>query len=140
MMAALRQETGGARAVSGQPVILLADNTFREDGVGPIVTLEQHDRVLLLTVEISRVIDQQSLAVCIWGSTDGIEWDGKPLLSLPRKFYCGSYDIRFDLSNRPDVKYLRAQWHVSRWARDERKPLFTFHIAMRPCQHRIALD
>lgn len=118
--------------------VLVGESTFREAGAGPALTLAEHQgRLLLLTLEITRVIDRQSLGLSIWGSVDGVDWGSKPLLSLPRKFYCGTYETLLDLPGHPDVKYLRAKWTVSRWAEDDRKPLFTFHLSMQEPKRRV---
>ncbi len=132
MMAAMQQETALARRASPGAAVLLEESTFRECGTGPVLTLGEHQgRALLLMLHITRVIDQQSLALSVWGSTDGMTWGSEPLLSLPRKSYCGSYGILLDLPVYPDVKYLRAKWNVTRWALDDRKPLFTANISIR---------
>jgi hypothetical protein len=137
MMAAVQRES--ARALEGDraATFLLGEGTVREGGDGPVVTLAEYQgRWLLLMLGITRVIDRQSLGVSIWGSADGIDWHSEPLLSLPRKYYCGSYETLLNLPNRPDVKYLRANWTVSRWAQDDRKPIFTFYISMRELARR----
>jgi hypothetical protein len=132
MMAAMQQVTERAREVNQAGLVLLEESTFRQGGAGPVFPLGEHEgRVLLLTLHITRVIDQQSLVLSVWGSADGITWGSEPLLSLPRKSYCGSYETLLDLPVYPDVKYVRAQWNVTRWAKDDRKPLFTVTVSMR---------
>ncbi len=138
MMAALQREATHSGEGCGLDAVLLGDSIFREDGHGPIVTLgDRQGRLLLLALHITRVIDQQSLGVSIWGSADGLDWDLVPILSLPRKYYCGSYEVHLDLSSLPHVQCIRAKWNVSRWARDGRKPLFAFHISMRDARKNI---
>jgi hypothetical protein len=132
MMAAWQKEATHSGEGCGPDSVLLGESIFREDGQGPTVALgDRQGRLLLLTLHINRVIDQQSLEVSIWGSADGLNWDLVPILSLPRKYYCGSYEVHLDLSSLPHVQCLRAKWSMSRWARDARKPLFAFHISMR---------
>lgn len=136
MMAAAERtrQTGEARMAGAA---LLAEGTFRDAGAGPVLRLaEQQGRLLLLTLEITRVIDGQSMGLSIWGSADGVEWGSKPLLSLPQKSYCGTYEALLDLPDHPDVQYLRAKWTVSRWAKDDRKPLFTVRLSMREPKRR----
>ena len=78
-----------------------------------------------MTLGITRIIEQESLDVSIWGSEDGNEWGTKPLLAFPQKFYCGTYQILVDLSAHPDVRHVRAKWAVNRWGKRDPKPLWT---------------
>ena len=75
-----------------------------------------------------RIIEQESFDLAVYGSTDGNEWGPKPLAAFPQKFYCGTYSILLDLSDAPDVRFLRVQWKMSRWGRGEPKPLFGFYV------------
>ncbi|MBN8733972.1 MAG: hypothetical protein J0L64_25775 [Acidobacteria bacterium] len=86
-------------------------------------------QVLLLTLGITRIIEQESLDVSIHGSEDGETWGTKPLLSFPQKFYCGTYAMVLDLSGEPGVKYIRAQYKMGRWGRGTPAPLFGFYLA-----------
>ncbi len=93
------------------PEFLLTETTVREAGTGPELALgEQQGGTLVLTLGITRIIEQESIDVSIWGSADGTDWGAKPLAAFPQKFYCGTYQILLDLSDHPDVKYLRAKW------------------------------
>jgi hypothetical protein len=86
--------------------------------------------MLFLTLGISRIVERESIEIGIWGSADGADWGRAPLQSYPQKFYCGSYPLQLDLTRRPDVKYLRAQWDVSRWSRASGQPLFTVYLLL----------
>jgi hypothetical protein len=111
------------------PQFLLPETTVREAGTGPEIDLgRQAGRALLLTLGITRIIEQESIDVSIWGSEDGAEWGSKPLLSFPQKFYCGTYQVILDLSDRPSVTRLRAQWHVNRWGKGDPRPLFGIYL------------
>ena len=103
---------------------LIPETVARQDGAGMEVPVEI--RTILLTLGITRIIAQESLEVSIWGSEDGEQWH--PLLAFPQKFYCGSYSMVLDLASHPGVQYLRAQWKMGRWTRDERAPLFEFYL------------
>jgi hypothetical protein len=108
---------------------LLPDQVVREDGVSPAVELgSAGGQPILLTLGITRIIEQQSLDVSVCGSADGETWFPEPLLTFPQKFYCGTYALLLDLTRRPEVKYLRAQWKVHRWGRGEPTPLFGFYL------------
>ena len=64
----------------------------RDKGDGPAVDVSSAaGKVLLLTLNITDIIEQQSLDVAVWGSPDGAAWGEKPLLSFPQKFYRGQH-------------------------------------------------
>ena len=120
------------------PVFLLPETTIREAGTGEAMDLaESTGSVLLLTLGITRIIEQQSLDVSIWGSADGKEWGAKPLISFPQKFYCGTYQILLDLSAHPDVRYLRPKWQVARWGKGDPKPLFGIYLFIQAVKHQV---
>lgn len=111
------------------PVFLVPETTVGEEGHGPEVDLgPSRGKSLLLTLGITRIIEQESLDVSIWGSADQTSWGTKPLISFPQKFYCGTYQILLDLSSDPEIKYVRVQWKTSRWGRGEPNPLFSFYL------------
>ncbi|HTM48125.1 MAG TPA: hypothetical protein VL285_05580 [Bryobacteraceae bacterium] len=111
------------------PNFLIPETVIREAGTGPELSLNSMSGgLLLLTLGITRIIEQQSLDISVWGSADKIDWGAKPLVSFPQKFYCGTYQLFLDLSQHPDIKYLRAKWQVSRWGRGDPKPLFGIYL------------
>jgi len=121
------------------PEFLLPEITIREAGAGPELSLgDNAGETLIVTLGINRIVEQESLDVSIWGSADAIEWGARPLASFPQKFYCGVYQVMLDLSGRPDVKYLRAQWHASRWGKGEPKPLFDVYVFAQAMQPALA--
>jgi hypothetical protein len=84
------------------PTFLIPESTIREDGAGPVVPLgPAQGKLLMLTLAITRIIEQESLEVSVWGSPDGKDWGSKALLVLPQKFYCGVYRFLLDLSHTP---------------------------------------
>jgi hypothetical protein len=93
---------------------------------------------LLLTLGITRIVEQESLDVAIWGSPDGVNWGAKPLASFPQKFYCGTYQLLLDLGERADVQYLKANCRLARWGRGEPKPLFAAYLFAQEAQSRAA--
>ena len=118
---------------------LLPETTIREAGAGSEIDLGgQMGGTLLLTLGITRIIEQQSIDISIWGSADGTEWGAKPVASFPQKFYCGTYQIVLDLTDRPQVRYLRAKWQVNRWGKGDSKPLFTLYLFARASQPELA--
>jgi hypothetical protein len=111
------------------PAFLIPETTVREAGSGLLLSLGETRRgVLVLTLGITRITEQESLDVAIWGSQDGIDWGTKPVISFPQKFYCGTYQVQLDLREHPEVRRLRAKWQVKRWGRNNSKPLFTIYL------------
>ena len=88
-------------------------------------------KVLLLTLTITNIIEQQSLDVAVWGSPDGANWGEKPLLSFPQKFYRGQHLLLLDLSKHPDIKFLRARWDVGRWGHHAEGPRFELELSVK---------
>ncbi len=88
-------------------------------------------KTLLLTLSITRIIEQESLDVSVWGSADGQDFGAKPLLAFPQKFYSGEHPLLLDLAKTPTVKFLRAHWEVGRWGRGSETPMFEFHLQVR---------
>src|ERR1035441_1997229 len=95
------------------PQFLLPETTVREAGQSPDIDLgDLQSGTLVMTMGLTRIIEQQSIDVSIWGSADGADWGSKPLVAFPQKFYCGTYQILMDLTERP-VKFLRSEEHTS---------------------------
>jgi len=98
-------------------------------GDGPAVEISGiTNRVLLLTLQITNIVEQESLDVSIHGSADGSTWTAKPLTSFPQKFYRGEHPILLDLNGQADVRFLRAHWEVARWGRGSETPMFEFGV------------
>ncbi|HLK66826.1 MAG TPA: hypothetical protein VKU19_25510 [Bryobacteraceae bacterium] len=129
MIATAERQSGRDGELLIPPVVLLDECTVHESGIGPLLILEENQgAVLIVTLEITRGIEGQSLGVSLLGSSNGNDWE--PVLQLPKKYYCGSYPAVLDLSPRPAFRYLRVEWDVKRWAMDGRAALFTFGIGM----------
>jgi hypothetical protein len=109
------------------PNFLLPEMVVRESGAGPELEVRRV-KTLLLTLGITRIVPQESLQVSIWGSPDGNNWGAAPLVVFPKKFYCGTYPLLIDLSEHPGVRFIRAQWEVTRWGRADAVPLFDFYL------------
>ena len=111
------------------PNFLLPESIARADGTGPELNLGSlRGKLLVLTLGITRIIEQESLEVSIWGSSDGENWGIRPITTFPPKFYCGIYSILLNLASRPDTRFVRVQWKMSRWTRGEETPLFGFYV------------
>jgi len=121
------------------PAFLVDETTIREAGVGQTLSLgDQRGGMLILTLGINRIIEQESIDISIWGSADGTDWGTKPLASFPQKFYCGTYQIVVNLTAHSEVKFLRAKWNVNRWGKGEPKPLFTIYLFAQEMQVAMA--
>ena len=89
------------------------------------------NRVFLLTLEITQIIEQESLEVSINGSADGTAWSAKPIVTFPQKFYRGESPLLLDLTAHGDVKFVRAHWEVARWGRGTETPMFEFGLRLK---------
>ncbi len=108
---------------------IVPETVVREAGTSAELDLQQSPSgLILLTLGITRILEQESLDLSIWGSPDNTDWGAKPLVAFPQKFYCGTYQILLDLTQRPEVKHLRAKWQVNRWGKGDSKPLFGFYL------------
>jgi hypothetical protein len=112
---------------------LVAQKTVvQAKGDGPAVDVSAAaGRIFLLTLEITNIIEQESLDVSILGSADGTTWGTKPIVSFPQKFYRGEHPLLLDLSAQPDTKFVRAHWEVNRWGRGSETPMFEFQLALK---------
>jgi hypothetical protein len=88
------------------------------------------EKPLLLTLAITRIVEQESIDVSIWGSADGTEWGAKPLTAFPQKFYQGVYQLLLDLGKHPEIRFLRAKWTVNRWGVGSTQPHFGILIKL----------
>ena len=111
------------------PNFLLPETEVQKDGEGPALPVDDAvGKTIQLTLGITEVIEQESLEVHIFGSTDGAEWMPKPLISLPQKFYKGISTILLDLSQTPDIRQLKARYKVGRWGHWTTTPQFRFYL------------
>ena len=115
------------------PQFLVPEVHVQSNGAGPAVELgPSRGQLVQLTLLIDRVVEQESLELSLEGSSDGAHWLDQPLLTLPQKFYCGTYSYYCDLSRHPEVSHIRAVWRVNRWGRGSLTPLFSFCLMAEP--------
>ena len=112
---------------------LVPDKTVvNAKGDGPAVDVSSAaNRVFLLSLNITGIVEQESLDVSILGSADGTTWGPKPLTNFPQKFYQAQHPLLLDLTGQPNVKFLRAHWEVARWGRGSETPMFEFHVTIK---------
>jgi len=116
---------------------ILPESVARKDGFGADIALGLYrGKPLLLTLGITRSMEQESLEVSLWGSPDRRNWER--LQVFPQKFYCGNYPVLLDLSRFPETRYLRAHWKMNRWGHVDDAPLFGFYLrAEEPKLHAV---
>jgi len=108
---------------------LVPECITESNGFGPEVHVgANRGRLLVLTLGIHRVTEQQGLILSVWGSSDGTDWGSRPLIKFPEKFYCGLYSALLNLAQRPDVLYMRAEWSMKRWGKANPTPMFGFSV------------
>jgi len=101
-------------------------------GDGPVVNVSNaSNHVFLLSLNITGIVEQESLDVSIHGSADGTTWSTKPVTNFPQKFYQAQHPLLLDLTGHADVKFLRAHWEVSRWGRGSETPMFEFNVTIK---------
>jgi hypothetical protein len=101
-------------------------------GDGPAVDVASAaNRVFLVTLAITKIIEQESLDVSIFGSADGTTWEPKSLAAFPQKFYCGESPLLLDLTAHPNAKFVRLHWEVARWGRGTETPMFEFDVKLK---------
>jgi hypothetical protein len=112
--------------------VLVPSQTVTVKGDGSAVDVSgAANRVFLVTLAITKIIEQESLDVSIYVSADGAVWGPKSIAAFPQKFYCGESPLLLDLTAHPDGKFVRAHWEVARWGRGTETPLFEFGVAMK---------
>ena len=113
-------------------VLVPAKTVASAKGDGPSVDLSgASNRVFLVTLAITKIIEQESLDLSIFGSADGATWDAKSIMAFPQQFYCGEWPLLLDLRAHPDVKFVRAHWEMARWGRGTETPMFEFGVAIK---------
>lgn len=112
--------------------VLVAAQTATAKGDGPAVDVSAaSSRVFLVTLAITKIIEQESLDLSIFGSADGTTWGAKSIAAFPQKFYCGETPLLLDLTAHADVKFVRAHWEVARWGRGTETPMFEFSATLK---------
>jgi hypothetical protein len=111
------------------PNFLFPEQIVSTDSEGEPIKLENAaGQMIQLTLGITDVIEQQSLDVSVLGSADGIDWGTKPLTTFPQKFYKGMYTIILDLTERPEIQFLRVRCKVNRWGHWTSPPMFKLFV------------
>ena len=107
------------------------DSRLTANGEGqPYEIASSETRTFLCSMFIEDQIEQESVDISVWGSTDGQDWGKFPLLKMPQRFYRGETRQILDLTLKPEVRFLRAKWDLARWGRVAPHPMFVlgFHL------------
>jgi hypothetical protein len=113
-------------------VLVPANTLASAKGDGPSVDVSgAANRVFLVTLAITKIIEQESLDLSIYSSVDGAAWSAKSIAAFPQKFYCGEWPLLLDLTAHADVKFVRAHWEMARWGRGTETPMFEFGVTLK---------
>ena len=104
--------------------------TAKGDGQ-PVEVSGASNRVFLATLSITKIIEQESLDVSIYGSPDGSTWEPKSIVAFRQEFYAGETPLLLDLTAHANVKFVRAHWEVARWGRGTETPMFEFGVMLK---------
>jgi hypothetical protein len=117
-------------------VLVPANTVASAKGDGPSVDVSgAANRVFLVTLTITKIIEQESLDLSIFGSAsgsaDGAAWSAKSIAAFPQQFYRGEWPLLLDLTAHPEVKFVRAHWEMARWGRGTETPMFEFGVTLK---------
>jgi hypothetical protein len=120
-------------SLGSDPVDLVAAKTVvTAKGDGTVIDVSAAtSRIFLLALDITNIIEQESLDVSIYGSGDGAAWSPKAMVAFPQKFYREQSVLLLDLTTHPEGKFVRAHWDVARWGRGTETVMFEFGVTMR---------
>jgi hypothetical protein len=117
---------------SAETILVPAGTAVTAKGDGAAVDVSgAANRVFLVTLAITKIIEQESLDVSIFGSPDGATWGAKSIAAFPQKFYCEESPLLLDLTAHADVKFIRAHWEAARWGRGTETPMFEFGMSLK---------
>lgn len=105
--------------------LIPAGTRLTANGEGEALNIDSSQtRTFLCSMDITEQIEQESIDVSIWGSADGQDWGKMPLLKMPQRFYRGDTRQVLDLAMKPEIRFLRAKWELTRWGRVAPHPVF----------------
>ena len=113
------------------PAFLIEQTEVSESGSGKQFELDlllDASSSFLVTLGITRVVEQESLDMTLQASPDSVTWSKKPILAFPQKFYTGTYQMILDLKAHPQARYIRPAWTLNRWGRGSLKPHFSLYL------------
>lgn len=121
-----------------QAVCLFPEETIRENGYGPVLSLgDAAGKPLLLTLTLLTMGQQHTLDVSVWGSADGMNWGERPLYVLPHRYYCGTYTETLDLEAHPAIQFLRVGYGLRTWAGRPSFAVARFELTLEECHEEV---
>lgn len=118
--------------MTSEQILVPAGTIVTAKGDGQSIDVSSaSNRVFLVTLSITKIIEQESLDVAIFGSPDGATWEPKSLAAFRQEFYSGEFPLLLDLTAHPTIKFVRAHWEVARWGRGTETPMFEFGVTMK---------
>ena len=124
--------------MTSEQILVPVGTTVTAKGDGQSIDVSSaSNRVFLVTLSITKIIEQESLDVAIFGSADGATWEPKSIAAFPQKFYTEESPLLLDLSAHPNIKFVRAHWEVARWGRGTETPMFEFGVTMKEVPAKI---
>jgi hypothetical protein len=103
----------------------------KENGFSAAVDMRaSQTRTFFCVMDITDQIEQESVDVSIWGSTDGENWGTHPILKLPQQFYRSETRSVLDLILVPEINFIRAGWELNRWGRVAPLPMFVLGLRL----------
>ncbi len=118
--------------MTSEQILVPAGTIVTAKGDGQSIDVSSaSNRVFLVTLSITKIIEQESLDVAIFGSVDGATWEPKSLAAFRQEFYSGEFPLLLDLTAHPTIKFVRAHWEVARWGRGTETPMFEFGVTMK---------
>ena len=124
-----------------EQVLVPAGTVVTTKGDGPTVDVSSAaGRVFLATLSITKIIEQESLDVSIFGSPDGATWEPRSIAAFRQEFYTGESPLLLDLSAHANVRFIRAHWEVARWGRGTETPMFEFGVTLREVPSDILME
>jgi hypothetical protein len=117
---------------TAEQVLVPAGTVATAKGDGPSIDLSgSSGRIFLATLTITKIIEQESLDVSIFGSPDGTTWEPKSIAAFRQEFYAGETPLILDLTQHPNAKFVRAHWEMARWGRGTETPMFEFGVTLK---------
>jgi hypothetical protein len=117
------------------PNFLIEETTVRESGESAVFDASKNlTPNLLLILGITHAVEHESIGIDILGSTDGMVWSSRPLVTFTPKSYCGIYKLVVPTAETP---YLKAVWRPQRWSRADHRPFFRFYLLAEPARERV---
>ena len=116
-----------ARTIVG-PRLLEPEAAAQEPRVRGILPQQVTNRAQAEPTLLQLADEAESLDVAMYGSEDGQNWQPKPILKLPQRFYRSETRMVLDLTARPEVNAIRAGWELNRWGRVSPLPVFVFGL------------